>query len=114
MKKFEIYKVVYFATNKSVVITKYTKDLDEVVSLMNQYTDVSVSVDGYADSQGNDAYNLKLSEKRADYVMNYLVKKGIAKERLVKNAFGEANPVGDNKTAAGRAENRRVEIKTIK
>lgn len=114
IKKFEIYKVVYFGLDKSVVITKYTKDLDEVVSLMNQYTDVTVTVDGYADSQGNDAYNLKLSEKRADYVINYLVKKGIAKDRLVKNAYGEANPAGDNKTSAGRALNRRVEIKTIK
>jgi outer membrane protein OmpA-like peptidoglycan-associated protein len=81
---------------------------------MNQYTDVTVTVDGYADSQGNDAYNMKLSEKRADYVINYLVKKGIAKDRLVKNAYGEANPAGDNKTSAGRALNRRVEIKTIK
>jgi OmpA-OmpF porin, OOP family len=63
-------------------------------------------------AQGNDAYNMKLSEKRTDNVINYLVKKGIAKERLVKKASGEANPVGDNNTAEGRAQNRRVEIKT--
>ena len=56
---------------------------------------------------------MKLSGKRADYVINYLVKKGVAKDRLVKKFFGEASPVGDNKTAAGRAENRRVEIKTV-
>jgi outer membrane protein OmpA-like peptidoglycan-associated protein len=57
---------------------------------------------------------MKLSEKRADYVINYLVKKGVAKDRLVKKVLGEANPVGDNNTAAGRAQNRRVEIKTVK
>jgi len=56
---------------------------------------------------------MKLSEKRADYVINYLVKKGVAKTRLMKKALGEANPVGDNKTATGRAQNRRVEIKTV-
>ncbi|MEI8047436.1 MAG: OmpA family protein [Bacteroidota bacterium] len=114
VKKFEYYKVVYFATNKTVAITKYTKDLDEVVGIMKDHADVSVNIEGYADSQGNDAYNMKLSEKRADYIINYLVKKGVAKDRLVKKAFGEANPVGDNKTADGRAQNRRVEIKTVK
>jgi outer membrane protein OmpA-like peptidoglycan-associated protein len=113
VKKFEIYKVVYFGVDKSVVMTKYTKDLDEVVIIMNNHTDVSVSVEGHADAVGSDAYNLKLSEKRADYVINYLKKKGIAQERLVKKFFGEANPVGNNKTAVGRAQNRRVEIKTV-
>jgi len=114
VKKFEYYKVVYFASAKTTVITKYTKDLDEVVGIMNDHADVSVTVEGFADSQGNDNYNMKLSEKRADYVINYLVKKGIAKDRLVKKFSGEANPVGDNKTADGRAMNRRVEIKTVK
>ncbi len=114
VKKFEFYKVVYFASDKTVMITKYTKDLDEVVTIMNDHADVSVSVEGYADSQGPDQYNLRLSEKRADYVINYLVKKGVAKDRLVKKFFGEANPAADNKTAEGRALNRRVEIKTVK
>jgi outer membrane protein OmpA-like peptidoglycan-associated protein len=113
VKKFEFYKVVYFGSDKSVMLTKYTKDLDEVVSIMKEHSDVSVSVEGYADSQGPDAYNMKLSEKRTDYVINYLVKKGVAKDRLVKKYYGEANPVGNNKTAAGRAQNRRVEIKAV-
>lgn len=113
-KKFEFYKVVYFGSDKSIMMVKYTKDLDEVVTIMNEHTDVTVSVEGHADSQGNDAYNMRLSEKRADYVINYLVKKGIAKSRLVKSFAGETKPVGDNKTAEGRAQNRRVEIKSIK
>jgi OmpA-OmpF porin, OOP family len=114
VKKFEYMKVVYFETAKSAVITKYTKDLDEVVTIMKDHADVSVTVEGYADSKGNDNYNMKLSEKRADYVINYLVKKGVAKDRLVKKFYGEGNPVGDNSTEAGRAQNRRVEIKTVK
>jgi len=114
VKKFEYFKVVYFATDKSVAITKYTKDLDEVVSIMKDHSDVSLTVEGYADSQGPEAYNMKLSERRADYVINYLVKNGIPKDRLVKKFFGESNPAAENKTRAGRALNRRVEIKTIK
>lgn len=112
--KFELYKVVYFGSDKSVVITKYTKDLDEVAKIMKEHSEVSVTVEGHADSQGNDAYNMRLSEKRADYVINYLVKKGgIEKARLVKGFFGETKPAADNKTAEGRAQNRRVEIKAI-
>lgn len=111
VKKFDLYKVVYFASDKSVVMTKYTKDLNEVVTIMKDHTDVTVSVEGHADAQGPDAYNMRLSEKRADYVINYLVKKGIDKARLSKAFFGESKPVGDNATPEGRALNRRVEIK---
>ncbi len=112
--KFELYKVVYFASDKAVVITKYTKDLDEVAVILQQHADVKVTVEGHADSQGPDAYNMRLSEKRADYVINYLAKKGVEKTRLVKAFFGESKPAADNKTAEGRAQNRRVEIKSIK
>jgi len=113
VSKFQISNIVYFYFDKSVVIPRYTSALDEVVTSLNEHPEVSVYVDGYAGSEGTTAYNLKLSEKRAEYVVNYLVKKGISKERLVKRSFGIENPVGDNKTSAGRALNRRVEIKTV-
>lgn len=114
VKKFEYFKVVYFGINKSIAFTKYTKDLDEVVTIMNDQADVTINIEGHADEIGTADYNLKLSEKRADYVIKYLVKKGIAKDRLVKKFYGKANPAADNKTSAGRALNRRVEIKTVK
>jgi outer membrane protein OmpA-like peptidoglycan-associated protein len=114
VKKSEFFKVVYFDINKSVAITKYTADLDEIVAIMNDYSEVSVNVEGHADETGTANYNLKLSAKRADYVINYLVKKGIAKERLVKKFYGKTKPAADNKTFEGRALNRRVEIKTVK
>ena len=94
------------------MITKYTKDLNEVADIMKAHKEVSVTVEGHADAQGNDAYNMKLSEKRSDYVINYLVKKGIEKSRLIKAFYGETKPVGDNNTEDGRAKNRRVEIKS--
>jgi len=113
-KSFEYANVVYFNFDKSVLLPKYLKVLDEVVSALNDHSEVVVLVEGYADSQGNATYNMKLSEKRADFVIKYLVKQGVAKDRLVKKYFGINNPVGDNKTIAGRALNRRVEIKTVK
>ncbi len=113
VQKFEFYKVVYFVTNESVVISMYTKDLDEVVKIMQEHKDVSVSISGYADAVDTDEYNMKLSERRADYVINFLVKRGIDKTRLVKSFFGESNPVADNNTIDGRSLNRRVEIKSI-
>jgi OmpA-OmpF porin, OOP family len=110
----QIYKVVYFNFDKSVVITKYTKDLDEVASLMKANSDVKVSVEGYADAVGSENYNMRLSEKRADYVIGYLVKKGVDKTRLIKSFFGESKPAADNNSSEGRAKNRRVEIKNAK
>ena len=112
--KFEYFKVVYFNFDKAVLVTKFIKDLDEVVSVMNEHTNVNLAIEGYADSQGPSAYNMKLSEKRADFVINYLVKKGIAKDRLVNSFYGETKPAATNKTLEGRAKNRRVEIKSIK
>jgi len=112
--KFEYFKVVYFSFDQAVLVTKFVKDLDEVVTVMNEHPNLKLSIEGFADSQGPEAYNLKLSEKRADYVIYYLSKKGIAKDRLVKAYFGEKNPVDTNKTKKGRANNRRVEMKSVK
>jgi OmpA-OmpF porin, OOP family len=113
-KKFEFNKVVNFNTAQSVVINKFTKDLDEVAAVMKEHTDIKLAVDGHADEQGSAEYNMKLSEKRADYVINYLVKKGVAGDRLVKNFYGKTKPIADNSTPEGRAQNRRVEIGIVK
>jgi OmpA-OmpF porin, OOP family len=114
VKKFEYGKLVYFNTAQSAVIKKNIKDLDEVVATLKEHADVAILVEGHADEQGSDQYNMKLSEQRADYVINYLVKKGIAKERLTKKFYGKTMPAADNSTAEGRSKNRRVEIKTAK
>ncbi|MBK6635569.1 MAG: OmpA family protein [Chitinophagaceae bacterium] len=67
-------------------------------------------MDGHTDSQGKDEYNQTLSEERAASVRAYLVSKGIDESRLSSAGYGETTPVADNKTAAGRAKNRRVEM----
>lgn len=111
VKKIELDKVVYFATDKSVVLPEYTDDLDELVSIMKENMDINIIVEGNADSRGTDEYNMKLSERRADYVINYLANKGIAKDRMVKKYYGESKPAASNNTIIGLGLNRRDEIR---
>jgi OOP family OmpA-OmpF porin len=86
--------------------------LDEAVDTLKRYPNVHVSVDGYTDSVGSDAYNQKLSERRAKGVYDYLTEHGIDASRLAgPTGFGESNPIDTNKTSAGRQRNRRVELK---
>ncbi|HST28414.1 MAG TPA: OmpA family protein [Rudaea sp.] len=86
--------------------------LDEAVDTLKRYPNVHVSVDGYTDSVGSDAYNQKLSERRANGVYGYLTEHGVDASRLDgPKGFGEASPIDTNKTKEGRQRNRRVELK---
>ncbi len=84
--------------------------LDQAVKVMQEQPSLRVSVEGHTDSIGSDAYNQKLSERRAAAVRDYLVSQGIDAARITARGFGKARPVASNQTAEGRAENRRVEI----
>ena len=84
--------------------------MDEAVSVLNEFPDINVLIQGHTDSQGAADANRSLSQKRADAVMAYLVSKGINPTRLSSSGLGEEYPVADNNTAAGRAQNRRVEF----
>lgn len=84
--------------------------LDQAAEALKEWGDVKVEVNGYTDSRGKDRYNLRLSQRRAEAVRNYLIGKGIAPERLIAKGFGESRPVADNKTEEGRFKNRRVEL----
>jgi OmpA-OmpF porin, OOP family len=85
--------------------------LQQVVVFAKQYPDANMVVSGYTDNIGSKAYNLKLSQRRADSVKAYLVKKGVAADRVTTKGYGMEMPVADNKTKAGRAMNRRVEVR---
>ena len=74
------------------------------------YPEVKVEIRGYTDSVGSWELNLKLSQRRADSVRTYLVNSGIQDERFLAKGYGEADPIASNKTAGGRAENRRIEF----
>jgi len=84
--------------------------MDEVASIMGQYPEMNVKIEGHTDSQGGEEANAALSAKRAGAVMQYLIDKGVSPTRLSASGFGESRPIADNNTAAGRAENRRVEF----
>lgn len=105
---------ILFDYDKSVLKAKYYADLDEVVNVMNKNPGLKMDIRGHTDSKGTENYNQGLSERRAKAVKDYLVKKGIARERLPKMGFGLTQPIASNLTDQGRALNRRVELKPIK
>lgn len=108
-------KDIYFATGKSTILPKTYKSLDGIVALLNESGNetLGLNIEGYTDNVGKPASNLKLSQTRANAVLAYFKKKGIAESRLTAKGFGQDSPVADNKTAAGRALNRRVELKLV-
>jgi OmpA-OmpF porin, OOP family len=103
-------KNVFFATASDKLLAQSNKRLNDVVTILNENPTYKVQIDGHTDDQGKDEYNLDLSNKRAASVKAYLVSKGIAESRLGSTGYGETKPVADNKTAKGRAQNRRVEM----
>ena len=84
--------------------------LDSVVNVLNKFPDVTVEIRGYTDNIGGIEINKAISQKRADAVKKYLISKGINADRLEAIGYGKANPIANNKTEEGRAQNRRVEL----
>ena len=112
--KLEILDIVYFALNKAKIQPRSFGLLDEVARVLNAHPEITrIRVEGHTDSQGNAAYNKKLSQRRASAVMAYLVKKDVAADRLEAEGFGAEQPKADNATKEGRATNRRVEFVII-
>jgi len=105
-----ILRGINFETGSAALTPDSYAVLDQVVRSLMAYPEVKVEIKGYTDSVGDWDYNLDLSQRRADAVKNYLVNSGIAADRGVSKGYGEADPVASNKTAGGRAENRRIEF----
>lgn len=101
---------VNFLTDSDQLTGQSLAILDGVAATLTANPDIRVQVAGHTDSQGEDVYNKDLSQRRAASVVNYLVGKGVASDNLQPAGFGEEQPVADNGTAGGRAENRRVEL----
>jgi outer membrane protein OmpA-like peptidoglycan-associated protein len=101
---------VTFQSGKSVLLASGKKELDVLADLMKKNPNVRISLEGHTDNTGSDKINDPLSVKRADAAKAYLVSKGISESRLSSTGYGETKPIGDNKTAKGRAENRRVQM----
>lgn len=101
---------VLFRSNESTLMPGAETRLDQVIAAFAATKERNVMVEGYADSQGSDTYNLALSQRRADTVRIYLVQHGYPAGRVLARGMGEQSPIADNTTAEGRANNRRVEI----
>lgn len=101
---------IQFDLGKATIKKTSHKLLDEVVKILNDYPDYNMTIDGYTDNTGDDAKNMQLSKDRANAVKDYFIGKGISENRLKSDGHGEENPVASNKTSAGRAKNRRVEM----
>ena len=102
---------ILFEFDKWVIRAEVVPELDQWADYFLHNPQATAEIDGYADSIGTTAYNLTLSERRAQAVKNYLIKKGVQPQRFVTRGFGESKPVAPNTTEEGRQKNRRVELK---
>jgi outer membrane protein OmpA-like peptidoglycan-associated protein len=108
-----IKETVYFNTAKATIQPRSFKLLDQVAKVLKEHPELEkVWIEGHTDNQGKPAENLKLSQRRAEAVRDYLIKKGVEPQRLEARGYGQERPIADNKTAKGRATNRRVEFLT--
>jgi outer membrane protein OmpA-like peptidoglycan-associated protein len=109
----EYAKTILFNTGKASFQQQTLPILKSIASILKEYPAAKFSIEGHTDADGNDKMNQKLSDERAAAVKNFLIENGIDTSRLSSVGFGETKPVDSNKTAAGRAKNRRVEVKLM-
>lgn len=107
-------KTILFNTNKSTFQEKSFAVLDNMANVMKQFPTAKFAIEGHTDSSGSDKINDPLSLDRANAVRDYLITKGIKADRLTAEGFGSKRPIDTNKTAAGKANNRRTEVRLIK
>ncbi len=107
-------KTILFDTGKSTIKAASTGVFVDIITILNQYPNSKFTVEGHTDSTGSASLNQKLSESRANAVKDFLVEKGIDASRLSAIGYGKDKPIATNNTAAGRTQNRRVEINLVK
>jgi len=99
-----------FATDRSVLEPGADRHLERLVAFLQRYPERRVEIEGHTDNVGASEYNLGLSQRRAESVLNYLTQHGVVRSRLSASGLGQERPIASNQTAAGRQQNRRVEI----
>ncbi len=110
----EYAKTILFDTGKSSIKSQSKAVLADIIAILKEYPTAKFTVEGHTDSVGSDVLNQRLSDSRANSVKEYLVENGIDAFRLSALGYGESKPIDTNKTKAGRANNRRVEINLVK
>jgi len=110
-KHIELSADAYFDFDKATLKPAGKQRIDEdVIRPMKEHPELRALVEGHTDSIGSEAYNQKLSERRANAVRDYMEEQGISASRITTKGWGKSKPVADNRTKEGRAKNRRVEI----
>ena len=107
-------KTILFNSGKSSFKQETFPVLQSITAILKEFPSSKFSIEGHTDSDGKDAMNQTLSEERAVAVKDYLIENGIAADRLTSKGFGESKPIDTNKTAKGKANNRRVEVLLVK
>jgi outer membrane protein OmpA-like peptidoglycan-associated protein len=101
---------IQFEVGKDIIRPISFKQLDEVIKILNEYADYKLIIDGHTDNTGNANKNQLLSEKRANAIKNYFIKKGIDAGRMIATGYGDTKPLVENNTILNKAKNRRVEL----
>ncbi len=110
----ELLGKVYFRTDRDALRRRSFKLLRNVAQVIKSHPEIGkIRVEGHTDAVGDDAYNMDLSQRRAEAVVRFLVKEGVPEDRLIAKGFGKSQPIDSNKSRSGRAKNRRVEFKIL-
>jgi OmpA-OmpF porin, OOP family len=112
-ERIEIKQQVHFATAKFRVLPDSFPLLNQVVQVLNDFPKMRISIEGHTDTVGKEVTNMRLSQRRAEAVRDYLVSKGITPDRLEAVGYGPTKPIASNKTAKGKAKNRRTEFRIV-
>ena len=110
----DIARTIYFKTGKSEIVYESKVKLEQVANIIKKYPRIKFNINGHTDSVGKESSNLKLSNRRANAVRDYLIRLGVSGRQLNARGYGESSPIASNKTKDGRAQNRRTEIKLIR
>jgi len=105
---------IFFAFNSYELLPESSKDLEEILTLFGQNPGIEIEISGFTDAKGTDDFNLILSRKRSESVMQYLINHGINPSQLTAKGYGRNNPIATNETEEGRSLNRRTEMKVIR
>ncbi|MBX9850999.1 MAG: OmpA family protein, partial [Cytophagaceae bacterium] len=108
-----VLKNIFFDFDLATLRDESKTELEKLLKFMNDHPEIKVELSGHTDDKGKDKYNQKLSERRAEAVVAYLVEKGIDKKRLIAKGYGESKPVAPNDTDENRQLNRRTELKIL-
>ncbi|MFH0893615.1 MAG: OmpA family protein [Bacteroidota bacterium] len=118
LKKYEIGKRIvlnniFYDFDKATLRTESLSELERMVKLMNENPSMKVEISSHTDNIGSEEYNISLSQARAQSVVDYLISKGVTKERLIAKGYGKSMPIATNETEEGRQLNRRTEFKIV-